>query len=1124
MNRFDAVIIQESFLLTSLQNKSAEKMIYNDYIEIFLAFKKIVSIDVEFIVQVFPEYTPHNEEYHLRRLLFLAEEILGRELINSLNATELLVLCLAIFGHDWGMAVSDVEKGVISDTAIKENHDFALVKSDQARFSKHLKRFGESAENISQFTWQEYIRSTHAERSAERVRKYFKTIDNGIGEATARICLGHWLDFKDVRDQTMYPLRYIVKGESVNLRAITIYLRLIDLFDITNERTPYTIYKYTAPLSSRSKMEWKKHYSINSLATVQFQGGRLIQVDGQTDDYKVYAELEDLRDFCKEQLIGCNDLLQDVPDERYYINIFDIKWNINPLGFDPISIKFQFDRKKMFDVLSEEIYKGDRYVFIRELLQNSIDAIRFRKEWIEKNTGALMPNFGKIMIEVSDSGDDIMTFSITDDGIGMDLYIIENYLSIAGKSYYSSDEFMRLGIEMDPISKFGVGILSCFMVADRIQIITFKDPQIKKNSKVIKIDIPYVDQQFRISATERDDEQVGTTVKVYISKEKITNQIGEDSEISVSSYLKNLTGYIDFPILIKENGTNTVIVDPRKEDFDFPDFEIYKLDTTIDFNKVFLPQSLKLAKEHFTIKKFSIHEDLKMNGIFGEIGYVVPKNPFLKITSDYRSRTRPEYLLTFPGKRAQDRSIKLKPEWYEYKFANVDKDYRYGASSYSTEPFKVYLDGILIPRAVPPSNIEGLSYEGQSLNYFPDYFSMERFVIPSVHIQFSKSQVRQIDLSRTEIMQDGFFWDELLSTNLHQHIIEVHGTSLLDPDLKRRIMYIIYLIYFYRVPLSFILKYIGYENAPLLIIDKDGNFEFDIWKNYIGKTVYFQPSYTSWFREGVLKMLDERHDLDDSLLYWKGDGFIIGDISHPELNLKHGSAQAVAASTLAQSYITESHVFSSYRFLESPWLEGPPLIQAVWNPQLQTFLVEDVNIVSKAAENIDSIEDESFSYLLEKIREYLDEYIDIYPQVGPFQSPYESSFAYGVGILNLNCKFTKGLIRILANIAIYEQSKSIESPEWAQMIDKVLELPFFDHNTYFYHEFSIDETNLIIDEVNNMITTSLLIKNYEKLKHISLESFVEHTLFKATDGNYYQFFNNADKNDYYFNPKYSITL
>ncbi|UZT99612.1 ATP-binding protein [Chryseobacterium fluminis] len=1128
MNKFDSHIFSESLLLKALQEKSMQKSAHNDYLDIFLTFKKQVSLEVDFIVQNFPEYTPHNEEYHLRRLLVLADEILGSELISRLNATELLVLCLSIFGHDWGMAVSAAEKKQISSLFQNKDENFGLLRNERRCFSEHLEKFNEKHDNVTEFVWQEYIRLTHAERSAERVRKYFWNIDSGIGEAAARVCVGHWLDFKDVKNSSIYPVSYMVRGESINLRAITLYLRLIDLFDISNERTPYTIYKHVAPQSMRSKMEWAKHEAINSLATKHFQNGREIQVDGQTDDYEVFAALEDLKSFCEDQLFGCNDLLQELNDSRYNLNIFDLKWNILPIDFDPISIKFQFERNRMFEVLSDEIYKGDKYVFIRELLQNSIDAIKLRKEWIEKKTQLTLNSFGEITIDVRDTHNNNIEITFTDDGIGMDRYIVENYLSVAGRSYYSSEEFKELGLEMDPISKFGVGILSCFMVADKIHITTYRDLVIKPDAKVLHIDIPYIDQQFRISANDpdKDKDKIGTKIVISLSKDKVKSKLDDNPDIDITGYLKKLVGFVEFPIVITENDNKTVIINPFEDAVfygkKYQGYEIYKLDTSLDFNNVFLPQSLKLAKDTFTTKQFTIESDLGMEGIVGSVTFVVPKDPFLKIREAAGgSWPTTDFSLISPGKRTQDRKIKISREWANFTHANMPNTYKYGASSFSKDAYKIYLDGIIIPKANPPYAIEGPT-EGRESMYFDSYFVNERFMVPFVVAKYTKRHFSSIDLSRTEVREKDFSWDQSISVHLFAHIVKIHREFLLDEDIKIRIKYFTYLMFFYRVPVSVIVAEIGLDNCPILTIDYGGDLKFETWGNFRDKEIYIQPEYTYWFKQILLKGFDESYKEKHFLSDWKSDKFLINDIIYPELyNEYNSSSQAILASQLVKSYIDDTHDFHSYRFLSSPWEDGPALIQPVWVPKSHVRSLVDYELVKTAAKDMNLINPEEADILVYSLFDALSENnFDVFPDIGVFQKPYDSNFAYGVSILNFNHPFTRGLLRILACIQVYEETKKEVSVPWAKLIDKCIELPFFDPNTYFDNGFSLNEVNLIIDEMNEMIISANLIMNYKTLNHIDFDSFVENTVMYYGDDIYYQFFNNIENEELDLNENY----
>jgi hypothetical protein len=71
---------------------------------------------------------------------------------------------------------------------------------------------------------------------------------------------------------------------------------------------------------------------------------------------------------------------------------------------------------------------------------------------------------------------------VDDFGMGMDEEIISNYFLKVGKSYYQSEQFnleqiewkVKSNIDFLPISRFGIGILSCFIIGDIIELSTRK--------------------------------------------------------------------------------------------------------------------------------------------------------------------------------------------------------------------------------------------------------------------------------------------------------------------------------------------------------------------------------------------------------------------------------------------------------------------------------------------------------------------------------------------------------------------------------------------------------------------------------------------------------------------------
>src|SRR5262249_23737748 len=131
-------------------------------------------------------------------------------------------------------------------------------------------------------------------------------------------------------------------------------------------------------------MAWKKHRALSPVTFPRFGDGRSVRFDGSTSDPEVWAELEDLRHYCEHQLQGTLELMARHDDERHQLDLRRLDWAVIAERFKPVNIRFEFDRERMFEILSDEIYQGDSYVFVRELLRNSIDAIALRKQIVHR--------------------------------------------------------------------------------------------------------------------------------------------------------------------------------------------------------------------------------------------------------------------------------------------------------------------------------------------------------------------------------------------------------------------------------------------------------------------------------------------------------------------------------------------------------------------------------------------------------------------------------------------------------------------------------------------------------------------------------------------------------------------
>lgn len=124
--------------------------------------------------------------------------------------------------------------------------------------------------------------------------------------------------------------------------------------------------------------------------------------------------------------------------------------------------KFQVHLSGIIDLLSNHLYSGPQ-VFVRELLQNAVDAITARL--VEHPD-----HEGKITLEIIDSEIGAPpTLVVIDNGIGLTEDEIHRFLATIGNTGKQKELFEQ---PVDFIGQFGVGLLACFVVSQEIVVIT----------------------------------------------------------------------------------------------------------------------------------------------------------------------------------------------------------------------------------------------------------------------------------------------------------------------------------------------------------------------------------------------------------------------------------------------------------------------------------------------------------------------------------------------------------------------------------------------------------------------------------------------------------------------------
>lgn len=419
------------------------------------------------IVRTFPTYTNHDNE-HSFKILEIMAMLLGDK-IDKLSPAESAVLLLSAFWHDLGMICNDKSK-------IKNEPWF----DDYVKNNNNI-----NADSLDESIISDYIRTNHHNRLEKYIFDRDDVLPNGnkslqingydIIDIAYKVSVSHNHDTKKLAD-----LRELSsKDGKDDFVFCALLLRLADIMDFDNDRTPESVYRFLGlknPKSNSeeiSKKEWQKH-----LGSLGFDyKNNILYFKATPKEPDIEHAIRGFIKVIENELEKCKDVFNDYCHK--WRDSFKLPHEIDISGIKSDSLYeyddyvFTFDNKQTLDLLTGNNIYSDKTIFIRELLQNSIDALLYR-EALEKQKGN--QSFKSKPINITDWYDRHGNYWIRfdDHGIGMDKYILLNYFTKIGKSFYESKDFNR-ETGFTAISRFGIGILSCFMVADKIEVSTRKE-------------------------------------------------------------------------------------------------------------------------------------------------------------------------------------------------------------------------------------------------------------------------------------------------------------------------------------------------------------------------------------------------------------------------------------------------------------------------------------------------------------------------------------------------------------------------------------------------------------------------------------------------------------------------
>ena len=470
----------------------------------FIKIESDISNILTRIPAMFSNYTNHDITHSLRVADYMVSLLPAP--IEEYSHTELAIMLISAILHDVGMPVSETESSL------------DITKQDEIRRNHHIR----SEEFVLKKASIDYFKiDTNSEVNFQKI---VSLIVRSHGED---IC---WIE-KNINDDEEYGV------DSINPIFIACLLRLSDYLDFDSRRTPYSLFDYLQ-LTSVSYEEWRKHFPITNYNKINKE--RQIYFNGRCEEPEVYHQIakyfEDI-----EKEIKRGKLLLFECEKKYKIDISDNILNkIEHDKFSSVNLQFNMDYAAITNILMGENLYSDKTVVIRELLQNSIDACLVKQELYKNKATNYSPEI-KIIIDSN-------KITICDNGVGMTKKVIENYFLCIGKSYYNSEGFKNLNCNYTPISHYGIGFLSSFLLTDKIEITTvpFENNKLKYNF-IVKKD----DRNVEIKTFDGNNLDSGTTI---FFENNYFEEIFSDYE-SIIRYIKELFFNIPVPISVFEAKT-----------------------------------------------------------------------------------------------------------------------------------------------------------------------------------------------------------------------------------------------------------------------------------------------------------------------------------------------------------------------------------------------------------------------------------------------------------------------------------------------------------------------------------------------------------------------------------------
>lgn len=499
---------------------------------------------LEYTVFSAPMYSRHNSS-HCEAVIHNIECLLGEDEIRRLSATDCFAILVAVYLHDIGMVTLSMER----QDAVKSDGFAHLVQQLKTSTDVNMRWAAETFDELSAQAGKsddsatsdaygqrqydiyravvlllaEYQRKQHADASADRVQQWIRDpaklqtgllmtgIPIRIFLQIAACARAHGESDFDTLLDTLPKCDDGFTQDTYHPMFIAVLLSLGDILDLDNERfNPFTHDVVGNDLfPATSQTHYRKHQAIRALHI----SPKSISIEADCSNTAELRLLCQDMDWLETFLKNCSYHWASIAPENFcgclpVVELNRVSLNDASIPSNLVTTKFELSQRKAFHLLSGANLYSRSFPFLRELVQNAIDAVKLQY-WtdysasefgVREKVGLCEANrqqpLRKYPIHVDlavkkrmRNSDGELTDVVADDfklsasqllrdyefgvevkvqdcGIGISAEDIRQISKVGSSHECRQEEISRMPEWLRPTGHFGIGLQSLFLVDD----------------------------------------------------------------------------------------------------------------------------------------------------------------------------------------------------------------------------------------------------------------------------------------------------------------------------------------------------------------------------------------------------------------------------------------------------------------------------------------------------------------------------------------------------------------------------------------------------------------------------------------------------------------------------------